>query len=150
MEDANKANAPYPYTEDEILLQQLYAAKEMYEQGTEHEIEEQFHSYYKVKYGPYIETEPRKAAREKAEKYLRDNLRKTKSESNRADIWKKYEEMMPPDYSEATWSFYKFLAWLCNEGELYRPVLRSEIHEAWCALADVTERYLKEHPERKK
>ena len=39
VEDANKANAPYPYSEDEVLLQQLYAAKEMYERGAEHEID---------------------------------------------------------------------------------------------------------------
>lgn len=150
VEDANKANAPYPYSEDEVLLQQLYAAKDMYEQGTEHEIEEQFYSYYKVKYGPYISAEARNKAKAEADKYLNDNLRKTRSESKRAEIWKKYEEMRPPDYSEATWSFYKFLAWICNEGELYRPVLRSEVHQAWCALAEATNRYLEEHPERKR
>lgn len=140
VEEVNKANAPYPYSEDERLLKYLLAAKEMYGNGTSKEIWKEFHSYYKPKYEPYLDAEPRLAAEKKANEWRDENLRKTKSEEKRALIWKKYEEMRPPDYDKHTWEFYKYLAWLCNEGELCRPVRRSEVHDAWCALSRLCEK----------
>ena len=145
VEEVNKANAPYPYSEDERLLKYLLSTKEMYENGTNKEIWKEFHSYYKPKYGPYISAEPRLAAEKEANDYLDKNLRKTKSEKKRALIWKKYEEMRPPYYDKYTWEYYHFLAWLCNEGELCRPVKRSEVHQAWCALSRLCEKYDVEH-----
>ena len=45
VEEVNKANAPYPYSEDERLLNYLLATKEMYENGTNKEIWKEFPSY---------------------------------------------------------------------------------------------------------